>query len=364
MPALPAQPGLPAADAAVPDRVLPDVRRVPRARRGTEAGALPAGDLRHVRRDGAGPVRLRRVVGDGTRAAACSRSSARCRCRRTPTSSARWRWRCWCRRACSTLLVLLAVFVAHVPLSPAAQIATLFAIDVPGVLPFCALGLLLGTLVKGQGAPALINMLYLPMAFLSGLWFPVAGLPKALQAIAPALAELPPQRARAGCGGHRGRGSRCRTSRCWRCSPARACGSPRGACAASAEAGSIGRMHAAAAAPSRPASRASPRAAGSRPRRIRRSPTASAAASRRGPTRSTCCGRCGCSSPRCSAAGYSWQLGRADGGLVSGVPRAVCEDAAVAAPRVASLRATAWRCCASCCCRGIPRASATSCSAA
>jgi ABC-2 type transport system permease protein len=84
------------------------------------------------------------------------------------------------------LLVLLALFVAHVPLT-ATQIAMLFATNVPGALPFCALGLLLGTLVKGQGAPALINMVYLPMAFLSGLWFPVRSLPHALQQIAPAL---------------------------------------------------------------------------------------------------------------------------------------------------------------------------------
>jgi len=85
-----------------------------------------------------------------------------------------------------TLLVSLAVFVAHVPLT-GAQIAHLYASNVPGVLPFCALGLLIGTLVKGQAAPALINMLYLPMAFLSGLWFPLAALPKAIQQIAPAL---------------------------------------------------------------------------------------------------------------------------------------------------------------------------------
>jgi ABC-2 type transport system permease protein len=85
-----------------------------------------------------------------------------------------------------TLLVLLALFVAHVPLT-GVQIAMLFATTVPGALPFCALGLLLGTWVKGSGAPALINMIYLPMAFLSGLWFPVASLPESLQAIAPAL---------------------------------------------------------------------------------------------------------------------------------------------------------------------------------
>jgi ABC-2 type transport system permease protein len=68
-----------------------------------------------------------------------------------------------------SLLLLLATQAAGVVLS-AAQVARLFAVGVLGVLPFSAMGLLLGTLVRGQGAPALINMLYLPMAFLSGLW--------------------------------------------------------------------------------------------------------------------------------------------------------------------------------------------------
>ena len=81
-----------------------------------------------------------------------------------------------------TLLVLLAVFVAHVPLG-AGHVARLYAVAILGVLPFCALGLLVGSLVKGQAAPAIINLLYLPMAFLSGLWFPLQG---ALLAAAPA----------------------------------------------------------------------------------------------------------------------------------------------------------------------------------
>ncbi|TKR30526.1 ABC transporter permease [Luteimonas gilva] len=82
------------------------------------------------------------------------------------------------------LLLALAVFAGHVRLEPA-QIARLFVADVLGVLPFCAMGLLLGTLVKGHGAPAVVNLLYLPMAFLSGLWFPLSVLPKFLQQLAP-----------------------------------------------------------------------------------------------------------------------------------------------------------------------------------
>ena len=49
-----------------------------------------------------------------------------------------------------------------------------------------ALGLWLGTLVGGRGAPALINLVYLPMAFLSGLWVPLTMLPAMLQTLAPA----------------------------------------------------------------------------------------------------------------------------------------------------------------------------------
>jgi len=82
------------------------------------------------------------------------------------------------------LLLSLAIFVAHVPLD-ASQMLRLFAIDLFGVLPFCALGLLLGTLIKGQGAPGLVNLIYLPMAFLSGLWFPLSIMPKLLQQLAP-----------------------------------------------------------------------------------------------------------------------------------------------------------------------------------
>ncbi|HVC17790.1 MAG TPA: ABC transporter permease [Rhodanobacter sp.] len=82
------------------------------------------------------------------------------------------------------ILLGMAVFVADVGLS-AGQMLALFAAAVLGVLPFCAMGLWLGTLIKGQGAPGLVNLVYLPMAFLSGLWFPLPLLPKILQQIAP-----------------------------------------------------------------------------------------------------------------------------------------------------------------------------------
>jgi len=82
------------------------------------------------------------------------------------------------------LLLLMAILLAHAPLS-ATQIVTMFFTCVFGVLPFCAMGLFVGSLIKGQGAPGAINLIYLPMAFLSGLWFPLSILPSFLQQLGP-----------------------------------------------------------------------------------------------------------------------------------------------------------------------------------
>ncbi len=86
--------------------------------------------------------------------------------------------------AVSALLLALALGLANAPLR-AGQAAQLLLVDAFGVLPFCALGLWVGTLLKGQGAPGLLNMIYLPMAFLSGLWFPLSMMPTFLQTLAP-----------------------------------------------------------------------------------------------------------------------------------------------------------------------------------
>ena len=82
------------------------------------------------------------------------------------------------------LLAALAVGVGGVRLAPA-QWLGLSAAVLWSVLPMGALGLWLGTLVGGRGAPALINLVYLPMAFLSGLFIPLAMLPTLLQQLAP-----------------------------------------------------------------------------------------------------------------------------------------------------------------------------------
>jgi ABC-2 type transport system permease protein len=79
------------------------------------------------------------------------------------------------------LLMIMATTLGHVALT-APQIAKMMLVSVLGVAPFCALGLLIGTLVSGTAAPAVVNLIYFPMIYLSGLFpFP---LPKAMQVAA------------------------------------------------------------------------------------------------------------------------------------------------------------------------------------
>ena len=70
---------------------------------------------------------------------------------------------------------------------PASAWISLGSVLVAGALPFCAFGLALGYFCGPNSAPAIVNLLYLPMAFLSGLWIPVQALPQVLQTLAPAL---------------------------------------------------------------------------------------------------------------------------------------------------------------------------------
>ncbi|EIL97852.1 ABC transporter [Rhodanobacter thiooxydans LCS2] len=82
------------------------------------------------------------------------------------------------------LLMALAWSLGHVTLAPL-QAGALLLTGMLGVLPFCALGMFVGTLIKGQGAPGMLQLIYLPMSFLSGLWMPLPILPAFLQRIAP-----------------------------------------------------------------------------------------------------------------------------------------------------------------------------------
>ena len=91
-----------------------------------------------------------------------------------------------CLIFCSLILsglFLIAILAGGVTLS-IGQWLTLTIILIFGSLPFCCIGLVLGLMSSAQAAPALINLLYLPMAFLSGLWIPIFILPAVIQKIA------------------------------------------------------------------------------------------------------------------------------------------------------------------------------------
>ena len=67
---------------------------------------------------------------------------------------------------------------------PARQWLALASTLLAGVLPFCTLGLAIGNFAKPNSAPGLVNIIYLPMAFCSGLWIPIQFLPDFLKHVA------------------------------------------------------------------------------------------------------------------------------------------------------------------------------------
>lgn len=81
------------------------------------------------------------------------------------------------------LLMIVAAVLGGVMLAPAQAIA-LLAVLVCGSITFCALGLALGFICGPNSAAPVVNLVYLPLAFLSGLWVPIAFLPKAVQGFA------------------------------------------------------------------------------------------------------------------------------------------------------------------------------------
>jgi ABC-2 type transport system permease protein len=70
--------------------------------------------------------------------------------------------------------------LGHLHLAPGRLLALSLA-NILGAMPFCALGFFIGTLASAKSAPAFVNLLYLPMIYLSGILFP---LPKSVEWIA------------------------------------------------------------------------------------------------------------------------------------------------------------------------------------
>ena len=67
------------------------------------------------------------------------------------------------------------------------EFAKMLSLTVAGSTAFASMGLLLALTVPANAAPGIVNLIYLPMSFLSGLWVPLKFLPHWLQSFAPVL---------------------------------------------------------------------------------------------------------------------------------------------------------------------------------
>jgi ABC-2 type transport system permease protein len=92
--------------------------------------------------------------------------------------------------AFSTVIILLLLAVGFTfggVRLPVATAAKLLGILVAGSIPFSAMGLAIGYFAKPNSAPSVVNLIYLPMSFCSGLWIPLFLLPHGLQTFAKFL---------------------------------------------------------------------------------------------------------------------------------------------------------------------------------
>ncbi len=83
-------------------------------------------------------------------------------------------------------LIVLAITLGGVSLTPT-EILKMLGMTIVGGVSFASMGLLLAQLVPANAAPGIVNLIYLPMSFLSGLWIPIRFMPHSLQHFAPAL---------------------------------------------------------------------------------------------------------------------------------------------------------------------------------
>jgi ABC-2 type transport system permease protein len=81
------------------------------------------------------------------------------------------------------LMFVVGITIGNVEI-PLAKLLALFGVLVAGSITFCALGLAIGFLAGPNSAAPVVNLIYLPLGFLSGLWVPIMFLPQRLQEIA------------------------------------------------------------------------------------------------------------------------------------------------------------------------------------
>ena len=81
------------------------------------------------------------------------------------------------------ILIAVGVGLAGVSLTPV-EVVKMAGIATAGAVAFATMGLLMALVVPANAATGVVNLIYLPMSFLSGLWIPVQFLPHILQKIA------------------------------------------------------------------------------------------------------------------------------------------------------------------------------------
>jgi ABC-2 type transport system permease protein len=69
-------------------------------------------------------------------------------------------------------LAIASAFAGRIPLT-IGQAASVIVVAMLGTFPFAAIGLFIGARVSGRAAPAFVNLAYIPLMYLSGLFFPI-----------------------------------------------------------------------------------------------------------------------------------------------------------------------------------------------
>lgn len=86
------------------------------------------------------------------------------------------------------LMVVIVVsatgFIVHEVRIDALAWLKLTGVLLLGVFPFAGLGMAIGYMFGPNSAPVVINLIYMPMAFASGLWMPITILPEFVQNLA------------------------------------------------------------------------------------------------------------------------------------------------------------------------------------
>ena len=86
----------------------------------------------------------------------------------------------------ASILCLVGTFAAGVHFGPLEYLG-ICGMSILGGVPFACMGLLLAMLLPANSAPGIVNLIYLPMSYCSGLWMPISLLPKWMQHAAPWL---------------------------------------------------------------------------------------------------------------------------------------------------------------------------------